>query len=488
MRPHSTTREKQSMEKEKPSRQLRERLDSLEEAERHWILGRETDDPLRYAFESKRLVHPFIPGNMLPEPETRESWRKLMKTQWMPEGSKRSAYIHIPFCQTKCLYCGFFQNFGDQLLEDDYIRCLVEDLRLSGKEPLVYSGPFHAVYIGGGTPSILSADNIRRLMRAVRESLPLANDCEITFEARFHEFTREKIDACLEEGVNRFSLGVQSFDTDVRRRIGRVESQEQILDRLAYIHGMDQAAVIIDLMFGMPGQSMDIWGRDLSTMAQSDLDGGDLYQLNVFNKGPLKRAIDQGSLPAPSPTSEQAAMFEAGVATLRSKGFQRLSVCHWTQSTRERNLYNFFAKSGAVTVPFGAGAAGKGFGHTFMLNRDIHEYIKEIDQGNKPLLFLMETHEDGRIFNEIVSQMDRGRLNLTWFRLKHDLDLPTILEPVFSAWVDRGLAEWNGEFLDLALAGQFWYVNLTQAILDCLLMLKHDEKPVLPVAGVSAQG
>jgi oxygen-independent coproporphyrinogen-3 oxidase len=476
------------MGKGKPARILRDRLSSLEEDERAWILGRETDDPLGHAFATKRLVHPFIPGNMLPEPEAREAWHRLMQMQWVPEGSKRSAYIHIPFCQTKCLYCGFFQNFGDQLLEDDYVRCLVEDLRLSGREPLVRSGPFHAVYIGGGTPSILSADNIRCLMRAIRESLPLANDCEITFEARFYEFTREKIDACLEEAVNRFSLGVQSFDTDVRRRIGRVESREQILNRLAYIHGMDQAAVIVDLMFGMPGQSMEIWEKDLSTMAQAELDGGDLYQLNVFNKGPLKRAIEQGSLPAPSRTSEQAAMFERGVEFLSGKAFQRLSVCHWARNTRERNLYNFFAKSGAVTIPFGAGAAGKAFGHTFMLNRDVHQYIQEVGQGNKPLLFLMATHEKGRIFNEIVSQMDRGRLNVAWFRVKHDLDLPAILEPVFSAWVDRGLAGWNGEFLDLTLAGQFWYVNLTQSILDCLLMLENDEKPVLPVAGVSAQG
>ncbi len=454
--------------------------------EKKWIFGNDTDDPLRYAFDAKRVVHPGVKGGMLPKDRWQDTWNMFMSQNG--QKTKRAVYIHIPFCQTRCLYCGFFQNFSNKELESTYIDKLIMDLRMSAAAPFINSHPVHAVYLGGGTPSALSAKNIKRLLQALNECLYLANDCEITFESRTHDFDDEKLNECIEGGINRFSLGVQSFSTKVRRSIGRIDDREKVVERLKYIHSLDHAAVIIDLMYGLSHQTMDIWEDDVMTLIQCGIDGGDLYQLNVYEDSKLKDAISRGSLPPSAKTAEQAVMFKKGVYLMQKNRVKRLSICHWANNTRERNLYNSLSKSGSVTVPFGAGAGGKIDGHTMFVDRDIKSYMERIDKGEKPLMFMMSPAEDYELYGSIIGQMDLGQLNLSQLRSRYSIDLEDLLEDVFSVWKKKGLIEINGDFLDLTIAGQFWYVNLTQAILDQLKMLKQTDKPDIMVKAIAGQG
>lgn len=456
-------------------------------AENKWLLGNDTDDPLRYAFDAKRVVHPGIKGSMLAADKWSDHWRGFMSKEGRQ--SKRAAYIHIPFCQTRCLYCGFFQNFSNKDLENAYIDKLIMDLRMSASTPFITSHPIHAVYLGGGTPSSLSAANIKRLLRAINEYLYLANDCELTFESRLHDFDDEKLENCIEGGVNRFSFGVQSFNTKIRKSIGRLADREEVLNRLEYINSLGHAAVVIDLMYGLPRQTMDVWEDDIMTLIGCGIDGGDLYQLNVYENSKLKEAIDRGTLPPAAKTSEQALMFKKGVELMQKNKFKRLSICHWANNTRERNLYNSFAKSVTATVPFGAGAGGKINGYAMFVDRDIKSYMERIDKGEKPLMFMMSPPDKYELYNSIIGQMDLGRLNLVQIRSRHGADLEDLLEDIFSAWKNMGLIEINGDFLELTIAGQFWYVNLTQAMLDCLKMQQQtDKKTDILVKSIAAQG
>jgi oxygen-independent coproporphyrinogen-3 oxidase len=461
-------------------------MTELPATDKKWLFGNGTDNPLRFAFDAKRVVHPSVRGKTISAKEVLPTWDAFMRQPG--RGSKRAVYIHIPFCQTRCLYCGFFQNFLNKDLEDAYIERLIIELKMNSSSLFIKSHPIHAIYIGGGTPSALSAKNIERLLYAIQLYLPLANDYELTFESRFHEFDDEKIGMCLHRGVNRFSFGVQSFDTKVRRCIGRIDDREKILDRLKYILSLDNAAIIIDLMYGMPYQTMDVWEDDVMTLIQSGIDGGDLYQLNVFGDSKLKEAVDRGSLSPPAKTSEQALMFKQGVELMEKARYKRLSICHWARNTRERNIYNQLSKSGFITIPFGAGAGGKIDGYTMFVHRDIKSYMQRIDKGEKPLMFMMSLSEYYELYSSIIGQMDLGQLNLSQIRTRYDVDLEELLKDVFSVWEKRGLIEINGDFLELTIAGQFWYVNLTQAMLDWLEGLKQADKPDIMVKAIAAQG
>ena len=135
----------------------------------------------------------------------------------LKKGEMQCAYIHIPFCKTKCTYCGFFQNGTSQNVEDQYIDGLVSELKLASERPRLKDGLIHAVFIGGGTPTSLSPANSERLLKAIKEYLPLANDYELTLEGRIHDLIPENLDVWMANGVNRMSIGVQSFNTEVRQ-------------------------------------------------------------------------------------------------------------------------------------------------------------------------------------------------------------------------------------------------------------------------------
>ena len=167
---------------------------------------------------------------------------------------------------------------------------------------------FHAVYFGGGTPTALEAEDLKRILEGVREALPLANDCEITVEGRLTNFGSRKMEACLEGGANRFSLGVQSFHTSIRQSMGRLGSREDMERGLEQLLSYDQAAVIVDLIYGFPNQTLELWREDIAVAQSLNLDGADCYQLNVYRQTPLGRGIEQGKIAPTADIPLQSAM------------------------------------------------------------------------------------------------------------------------------------------------------------------------------------
>ena len=161
------------------------------EEQRELQFGRETDDPLTESFPRKRVVHAGVRGEVVPPAEAQETWRSIMNTP-AKKGEVQTAYIHIPFCKTKCLYCGFFQNAAQQSAEDDYVEALIEEIEAAADAPRLKGGLIHAVFIGGGTPTSLSAENAVRVLSTLRRVLPLANDYELTLEGRIHDLVPEK--------------------------------------------------------------------------------------------------------------------------------------------------------------------------------------------------------------------------------------------------------------------------------------------------------
>ncbi|MGL5512005.1 MAG: heme anaerobic degradation radical SAM methyltransferase ChuW/HutW, partial [Sporomusa sp.] len=333
-------------------------------------LGFETADPLTGAFSQKRVVHAGVQGRPVSPAQAQALWSQVM-AQPPAEKTERTAYIHIPFCQTKCLYCSFFQNAVNQAAEDHYIDCLIRELETDADSPQLKDGLIHAVFIGGGTPTSLSPHNARRLLTAIRRCLPLSNDYELTLEGRSNDLIPEKMDVWMENGVNRVSIGVQSFHTKIRRQMGRVDDKETLLERLAALKAYDQCSVIIDLIYGLPDQDMQIWEEDLQILTDSVVDGMDLYQLNVFYGSELEKQILAGKISPAANTSEQAQMYAYAQEFVAKRGFQRLSNCHWRRNDRERSLYNTLAKRGSAIFPFGCGAGGNIGGYSTMLHRGL---------------------------------------------------------------------------------------------------------------------
>ncbi|MDR0338764.1 MAG: heme anaerobic degradation radical SAM methyltransferase ChuW/HutW [Desulfovibrio sp.] len=431
--------------------------------------ARVSDDPLANAFARKTAVHAGMSGGKVPKEDIPAVLERVRTTK---RQGQAAAYVHLPYCESKCLYCGFFGGKYSKEAEAAYVRALIGEIEAEAACASVTSAPVNALYLGGGTPTALQARELYLVLRTLKNTLPLANDCEITVEGRMHNFDEEKIEACLKAGANRFSLGVQSFDTRIRRSLGRIASGEDVCRRLETLASYNEAAIVIDLIYGLPGQSLEDWAGDIRTFLSLPLDGVDLYQLNVFPGSGLAKAMEAGKIPSAAMLAEQGAFFRQGIAMMRDARCNRLSMSHWSRSSRERNCYNPLVKSRADCLHYGAGGGGALQGW-FMINEpDPARYIEHCTSGNKPVAMVAAPPDDLPVIKVILKQMEQCRLNLDDVGNALALcggnritDAAALYAPLIANWREAGLVTLDGPWMELTVPGQFWMVNLAQALL-----------------------
>lgn len=430
------------------------------------LFAQSDGDALAEAFPKKTVVHPFVDARPVPKEQWAEAWQAVSV---LPRQGKSVAYLHIPFCENHCLFCGFYQNAWRSNQSEIYADAIIGEICTSATLTSHQADPIHAVYFGGGTPTALETDDLCRIIEAVRTHLPLAPDCEITIEGRIYSFPIEKAKACFAAGANRISLGVQTFDTTLRRRVGRKATGEVAQDFLKELVALDQGAIVIDLIFSFPDQGLDSWQRDVEIAADLGLDGVDLYALNLIPSSPLAMSISKGKFPAPPKPSELGAYYRLGNEILAQKGWHAISSSHWRRTTRERNLYNLLVKSGANCLAFGSGAGGFLSSYSYRIDGDLASYLERCERGDKPLGFMMQMPADRGFLNEAKGQMEVGLLDvagLTEALDQRGMDGASLLMPVLQQWQEAGLLDLSGQWARLTLAGRFWQVTMTQLLLQ----------------------
>lgn len=427
--------------------------------EEHFANG---DAPLEKAFERRNLF-PWLQRSMRPVPAPWDNYKQLVSKK---KSGKCVVYVHVPFCANHCLFCGFYRDRSAEEAMRDYTDHLVQEIKTDPVKNRVET--VHAVYLGGGTPSALSAQDLQRIIGALRDNLPLAPDCEITVEGRVAGFDLEKVDACFDVGVNRISVGVQAFDTQLRRRFGRKADQKGVLEFLSALSARDKGAVVCDLIFGLPGQTMQGWQEDVRLCSQLGLDGVDLYCLTVHDKGPLAMSIEKGALPAQAPLSDMAQMYQAGLQIIEQAGWRHLNQAHWAANTRERNLYNQLVKAGADCIAYGSGAGGLLDGQRYVVDGDRLSYQTRIAKGEKPLAMMLPAARHHHARDLIMGSLEGGRLDLDKLEQCTAPGLAKAVYPLFEQWQQAGLLTLSGSVVVLKTPGWFWHCNLVGSLFELI--------------------
>ena len=462
-------------------------LDFLDDNKRRLIFGDEqTADPAR-AYDKKRAVHAGVRGEAVAPEQAQVVWLREMEQGW-PQVQDACVYINIPFCQTKCTYCGFFRNLADPARIADYLAALLREIAMAATSPMLGQTRIRAVYVGGGTPGALSAAQIGQLLTAIRRHLPLSNDCEITFETRTHDLGADKLLACIDHGVNRFSLGVQSFDTRSRRAIGRIDEGPAVIENIQRMQAFREASVSIDLIFGLPHQTVDTYLQDIATADLLGIDGMALYQLNVFEGGRMDKAIQEGRTIRVPETAEQFRYHQAALHLLADMDYHPLSMSHWVQGTLDRSIYNRFSKNGTMIHAFGAGAGGRTERYRYFVQPSMAAYMESVARGFKPIMGLSRKGSMTPLYDYITGEMDSGRLRFDTAWTRFHIDLKEIYAPLIESWQRRGLAGAGERTMRLLPAGQFWYVTMNQALLDILEIMHSEGAYEPPQERVAAQG
>ena len=294
-------------------------------------------------------------------------------------------YIHFPFCLKKCLYCDF--NSTATAGEDprQYVELLLREMKLRHAAlPEPVTAP--SLYLGGGTPSLMGPDLVGRLVEAAAREFGLESDAEVTLEANPGTLTPERLSGYLAAGVNRLSLGVQSFEDRLLQRLGRVHTAGEAVASFEAARRAGFDNISIDLMHSLPEQSLSQWRGALDRAVSLDPEHISAYALTVEEGTPFERLLEKGGLPLPG-EEDAALMFEMTARLLSEAGYRHYEISNFARAGRS-SRHNLAYWSRRSYLGFGAGAHslwnGDGLGRRWKNACDLPGYTDGIASGVIP--------------------------------------------------------------------------------------------------------
>jgi oxygen-independent coproporphyrinogen III oxidase len=379
-------------------------------------------------------------------------------------------YLHIPFCRIKCPYCDFNSYAGQEGLLPRYLDALCAELiaRLRVTRPQPF-GP-STVYLGGGTPSLMSPEQVARLLDLIRLHASPPAPLEVTLEANPGTVTRETLTGFRQAGVNRLTVGCQTFRPHLIGRLGRLHDVPQSRRALADARAAGFAELNLDLMFGLPGQTRQDWDADLNDALAEAPTHLSLYDLTVEPDTPFAQLQRQGRLPLPDEEA-RAAMYELACRRCEAAGMPSYEVSNFARPGSEC-LHNRIYWRGEPWI--GAGAGAHGFapgdspgdhGRRWWNLRAPLEYIERVEAGQLP--------EEGAEQLTARQAMDealllglrtREGLDLQRFEGRFGLDLIAALGPTLASAVDAGLITRTDSTLSATQPGRITLDSLIERL------------------------
>jgi oxygen-independent coproporphyrinogen-3 oxidase len=325
-----------------------------------------------------------------------------------------SLYIHIPFCSTLCFYCACNKVITkDKSKAGEYVRYLIKEMAMQamllGPDQLV-----EQLHFGGGTPTFLSDDEIRQVMAAIRQHFKLVEDGEYSIEIDPRKVSDETIALLGEVGFNRISIGVQDFDAEVQRAVNRIQSEEETLRVIHAARANGFKSVSIDLIYGLPKQTLKGFGVTLDKVIAADPD-----RLSIYNYAHMptifkpQRRIHEEDLPAPQVKLD---ILDMAVNKLTKAGYVYIGMDHFAKPEDElavaqrqgrlhRNFQGYSTHSDCDLVALGLSAIGK-IGPTYSQNyKELEDYYAALDRDVLPIMRGMELDADDLVRRAIIQAL-----------------------------------------------------------------------------------
>ncbi|GMA07498.1 coproporphyrinogen III oxidase [Tetragenococcus halophilus subsp. flandriensis] len=363
-----------------------------------------------------------------------------------------SSYIHIPFCEHICFYCNFNKVFLKGQPVDEYIQGLLKEIQLTlDVHPTDVS---QTIYIGGGTPTSLSASQLDDLLSGITQLLPVETTKEFTIEANPGDLTQEKLDVIKNYGINRLSMGVQTFDNRLLRKIGRKHTAEDVYQTLKLIEKNQIDNVSIDLIYALPGQSIADFLTTLQKAIALDLPHYAMYSLILENKTMFMNWVRRGRIELPE-QEEEAKMFELAINEMEKAGFSHYEVSNFAKKGWE-SKHNLVYWNNEHYYGFGAGASGYLNQERYKNFGPIQHYLNPLRNNQLPIIETEELSFKNQIEEELFLGLRKKEgVSLQHFKEKFNLELTDLYQQVLPKLFDEQLLTFNNDHLKLTRKGLF---------------------------------
>lgn len=297
-----------------------------------------------------------------------------------------SLYLHIPFCHTRCHYCDFNTYAGILPLREPYVRALLKEISLAGEMARLPSGePRRAptIFFGGGTPSLLTAAQIARLLAGCRLAFAVDEDAEISLEANPGTLDLPHLQKIRAAGIQRLSLGAQSFDAELLHTLGRIHTPEEIGQAVHQARQAGFRSLNLDCMFGLPAQTMHHWHKTLDQALMLRPEHLSLYSLIIEEGTPFFTWTHEGRI-TPGDEDLCADMYEYARERLRTEGYTHYEISNWALPGHQCQ-HNLTYWWNLPYIGLGAGAHSFFAGARSSVVREPREYIRLLARGQRPL-------------------------------------------------------------------------------------------------------
>jgi oxygen-independent coproporphyrinogen-3 oxidase len=377
----------------------------------------------------------------------------------------RVIYVHIPFCKSICPFCIYSkQKTEDVETMAAYCRTLINQIESVSSSVWSQSAPFKAIFFGGGTPTALPVNSLTEIIATLKKNYPLTAGCEITVESTISEINSGLCGQLKDSGVTRISLGVQSFDTGIRKNLGRTSATETILDSLNVVHESGFSNICIDLMYGLEGQCMETWQRDFQYLALSPVTGCSVY--------PLIKHTNSPEFGHPGNQEQEYDLFlQADELLVKKPGWKRFTPVQYGHSESGKAIYVSSHGQSADLLAFGAGAGGRFQNFMYLQSGSVNDFIRE---GN----YLTQAPMTGMFIDPLYLKFRKIYALSEGLQIRKNDFEPLIADfgDLISELVSNGLADNDGDLIHLTRSGRFWAGNISALFSERIRLLLLENK------------
>ena len=292
-------------------------------------------------------------------------------------------YIHIPFCLSKCPYCGFYSVVKPESV-DDFVKALLEEIRLTSKQALSLLSTFDTLYFGGGTPSVLQVEQIKIILNQIHKYINLTSDIEITFESNPGDGDFSYFQNIFNLGINRLNIGVQSFEDGVLRFLGRRHTAAQARQVITHARQSGFKNLGIDLIYGVPGQTHDSWLETLETAMKYSPEHLSCYELTIEENTPFASELQKGRF-AVLGEEAQREFFIRTSEFLKTKGYIHYEVSNFARGDEYLSRHNQKYWDHFPYFGLGPGAHSFNGSRRWWNHRSVEKYIAAVEKGILPI-------------------------------------------------------------------------------------------------------
>lgn len=381
------------------------------------------------------------------------------------EKAATNLYIHIPFCDSSCIFCPYYKLYGKNNYKNNltkYVDALIKEMQHYSRTTYFIGRKIHSVHFGGGNPFLLPIDELSRIVQAARMFFDIDVNDNWAMEGSINSIKHTAyVEGLLNLGINRISFGVQTFNPDIRKKMNIRTQLKDIYRGVDILKNGGLTDFCIDLMYNMPDQTTADFINDLKIMADLDPYHVDIYNMAVFPNTYLYDLINEKKEFKINPSNKnQCDMFKKGDEWLKSNGFRQIITNTYSRRQQDVHIGDKLYLNNCNVLGIGASSRGYINGYAYKNVCEIQDYIDQVENGNYPAnlaaKYSIEQHNDRKmVFFPILMKINK-------------VDIPDIdrYKEHIDYIIDEGLAEWNGNTLLLTQKGVFWSGNISTLFFD----------------------